>query len=71
MALPLPAAAQQARTRRIVFMAATAESDPQSSGWIVGFERRLEESGWIKGRNIEIEYRWGAGNVELVAAQAA
>jgi hypothetical protein len=51
-ALPLPAAAQHARTRRIVFMSATAESDPQSNGWIAGFERGLEELGWTKGRNI-------------------
>jgi putative ABC transport system substrate-binding protein len=52
-------------------MSATAENDPQSNGWIAGFERGLGELGWIKGRNIEIQYRWGAGDVDRVAIQAA
>ena len=70
-ALLTAAGAQQKGPRRVVFMSATAESDPQSNGWIAGFERGLEELGWIKGQNIEIEYRWGAGDVGRVAAQAA
>jgi hypothetical protein len=37
---PLASQAQQReRVRRIVFMSATVESDPQSNEWIAGFER--------------------------------
>src|SRR5262249_22710724 len=72
VAWPFAASAQQtSRVRRVIFMSATAESDPQTSGWIAGFERGLEELGWIKGRNVEVEYHWGAGDVDRVAAQAA
>src|SRR6476659_6144322 len=28
--------------------------------------KRLDELGWIDGRNIHIDYRWGAGSVELM-----
>jgi putative tryptophan/tyrosine transport system substrate-binding protein len=30
------------------------------------FRKRLAELGWIDGRNIRVEYRWGAGNVGRV-----
>ena len=69
---PFGARAQQpVRMRRIVFMTATAASDPQSIGWIAGFEQGLEGLGWTKGRNIEIEYRWGAGDVSRINTHAA
>jgi putative ABC transport system substrate-binding protein len=28
------------------------------------FRKRLDELGWNDGRNIHIDYRWGAGSVE-------
>jgi ABC-type uncharacterized transport system substrate-binding protein len=31
----------------------------------------LQELGWIDGRNIRIDYRWGAGNTERYRAYAA
>jgi putative ABC transport system substrate-binding protein len=35
------------------------------------FVQRLRELGWIEGRNIAIEYRWGEGRVERLAEIAA
>jgi putative ABC transport system substrate-binding protein len=41
------------------------------SSWIVVFEQRLSEHGWIKGRTVAIEYRWGEGRSERYADIAA
>jgi putative ABC transport system substrate-binding protein len=35
------------------------------------FLQRLRELGWIDGRNLAIEYRWGEGRNERYAAIAA
>jgi hypothetical protein len=35
------------------------------------FVERLRELGWIKGRNMAIEYRWGEGRAERFAEIAA
>ena len=31
------------------------------------FVQRLRELGWIEGRNVAIEYRWGEGRTERFA----
>src|SRR5262245_25882494 len=39
--------------------------------WVDPFVQRLRELGWIEGRTIAIEYRWGAGRPERYAEIAA
>jgi putative ABC transport system substrate-binding protein len=39
--------------------------------WTAVFEQRLQELGWIEGRSVAIEYRWGEGNRERFAEFAA
>jgi putative ABC transport system substrate-binding protein len=39
--------------------------------WTAAFVQRLRELGWIEGRNLTIEYRWGEGRPERVAEIAA
>jgi len=39
--------------------------------WTAVFEQRLHELGWIEGRTVAIEYRWGEGNRERFADFAA
>src|SRR5262245_43938123 len=39
------------------------EDDPQSKVGVPAFERGLRERGWTLGSNMQIEYRWGAGDV--------
>ena len=39
----------------------TVRDDPQTKPRIAAFVQRLEELGWTDGRNVRIEYRWGAG----------
>jgi putative tryptophan/tyrosine transport system substrate-binding protein len=64
-AWPLPALAQQSeRTRRIGVLSSLAETDVEAQAWDAAFRKRLVELGWIEGRNIRIDYRWGAGSVD-------
>jgi putative ABC transport system substrate-binding protein len=64
-AWPLAARAQQPdRMRRIgVLMNSTAD-DAVSQDRLTAFVQGLQELGWTVGRNFQIDYRWGAGNVE-------
>src|SRR5215510_7605573 len=39
--------------------------------WVDAFVRRMGELGWIEGRTIAIEYRWGEGRAERYAEIAA
>jgi len=70
-AWPLVARAQQpARIRRIgVFMPGTAD-DPEYQARNAAFLQGLGELGWIVGRNVRIDYRWGAGDVDRYRAIA-
>jgi putative ABC transport system substrate-binding protein len=57
--------------RRIgVFGPGTAD-DPVYHVGNASFLQALGESGWIVGRNVRIDYRWGAGDVERYRAIAA
>jgi ABC transporter substrate binding protein len=62
---PLTARAQQReRVRRIgVFMPGTADG-PEYLANNAAFLQALGELGWIVGRNVRIDFRWGAGDVE-------
>jgi putative tryptophan/tyrosine transport system substrate-binding protein len=42
-----------------------------ASEWAAAFVQRLRELGWIEGRNVTIEYRWGEGREERFAEVAA
>jgi putative tryptophan/tyrosine transport system substrate-binding protein len=65
VALPFTAGAQQLdRPRRIGVLYAVAEADPENLIWDAAFRKRLDELGWIVGRSILIDYRWGTGSVE-------
>jgi ABC-type uncharacterized transport system substrate-binding protein len=71
-AWPLAARAQQReRVRRVgVFMPGIAD-DPEYQAANAAFLQALGELGWIVGRNVRIDYRWGAGDVERYRAIAA
>src|SRR6478672_13938051 len=71
-AWPLGARAQQPeRVRRIGVLMSMVESDPRGLEFITAFAQGLAELGWIVGRNVRIEYRWGAGDTERYRAIAA
>src|SRR5262245_51405532 len=72
MARPRAARAQQReRMRRIgVFMPGVAD-DPENEAQNAAFLQGLGELGWIVGRNVRIDYRWGAVDIERFHAIAA
>jgi putative ABC transport system substrate-binding protein len=62
---PLAARAQQSeRTRHIGVLSSLAETDTEAQAWDAAFRKRLVELGWVDGRGIHIDYRWGAGSVD-------
>jgi putative tryptophan/tyrosine transport system substrate-binding protein len=64
-AWPLGARAQQQeRVRRIGVLMSMVESDPRGMELITAFAQGLAELGWTVGRNVRIEYRWGAGDLD-------
>jgi putative tryptophan/tyrosine transport system substrate-binding protein len=66
-AWPLAVQAQQTgQTPRIGILNSLAETDLAPQAWDAAFRKRLNDLGWIDGRNIHLDYRWGAGSVERV-----
>jgi putative ABC transport system substrate-binding protein len=58
---PLPAQAQQSeKVRRIGVLMAHRESDPEFQDYLEAFRQGLQKLGWVEGRNIRIDTRWGA-----------
>ena len=71
-AWPHAAHAQQAeRMRRVVFLHALAEHDPQVPARIAAFRQGLETLGWIENRNVHIEHRYSAGDLAQMQAHTA
>jgi len=60
------ARAQGQRPRRIGVLMGGAEGDPQTAPFLREFRRGLEELGWIEGRNIQIDLRFGASDVDRI-----
>ena len=66
-AWPLAARAQQAeRARRIGVLLSLDESDPDGKAQLSGFTQGLAELGWIDGRNLRMEVRWGSGDIDRI-----
>jgi ABC-type uncharacterized transport system substrate-binding protein len=71
-AWPLAVRAQQGgRMRRIGVLLSTVESDPLGLEYITAFAQGLAELGWTVGRDVRIEYRWGAGDTDRFRRYAA
>jgi putative tryptophan/tyrosine transport system substrate-binding protein len=71
-AWPLAARAQPGeRVRRIGVLMSTAADDAEGQARIAVFEQGLQQLGWTVGRNLQIDYRWGAGDAEDYRKYAA
>src|SRR5262245_49560718 len=69
---PLAARAQQGeRMRRIGVLMSAVEGDPTGLEFVTAFAQGLAELGWTVGRNVRIEYRWGAGDLDRFRRYAA
>ena len=69
-AWPLAASAQQ-DARRIGVLMNLSENDPEAQGLVAAFREGLAQLGWIDGRNVRIDYRWSAGDLDRIRRYAA
>jgi len=68
---PLAARAQQTeRMRRIGVLMPYTKDDPEDRQRIAALQEGLKQLGWIEGRNIQIEYRWYAGDASRARESA-
>jgi putative ABC transport system substrate-binding protein len=71
-AWPVAASAQQAnRMRRIGVLINLAGDDPAALSFVTAFAQGLQELGWADGRNLQIAWRWGAGDAALLRKSTA
>src|SRR5215470_17795919 len=72
VAWPVAARAQQTeRIRRVGVLMGLAESDPEGQARVAAFRQGLEQLGWAEGRNVRIDLRWAAGEVDRARTDAA
>jgi putative tryptophan/tyrosine transport system substrate-binding protein len=71
-AWPFVARAQElSRVRQVGVLLALFDFAPEGQARLAAFERELQNSGWVEGRNIHVEYRWASGDAERFQALAA
>jgi len=59
-----PWPARAADMRRLGVLMGISEEESQGQAGIAAFRTALEERGWIAGRNLQIDIRWGRADVE-------
>ena len=69
-AWPIAARAQQLERRRLGVLTTFSNSDALAEGWLAAFRKGLDEAGWRDGRNVQIDYRWAAGDANRLQAFA-
>ena len=70
-AWPLAARAQQERMRRIGVLMSTAADHSESKARLAAFLQRLQELGWVDGRNARIDVRWPGSDFARFRSDAA
>jgi putative tryptophan/tyrosine transport system substrate-binding protein len=70
-AWPLAARAQQGeRLRRIGVLMPSAADDPEFQARMTAFVQGLAQLGWLDGRNVRIETRWGVADADRIRKYA-
>jgi putative ABC transport system substrate-binding protein len=71
-AWPLAGRAQQGeRLRRIGVLMPGAADDPEYQARMTAFLQGLAQLGWLDGRNVRIDTRWGVGDADRIRKYAA
>ena len=71
-AWPLAAHAQQPeRVRRIGVLIGRCQGQSGLQVRLAAFQQGLQQLGWTDGRNMRIDYRWGAGSADNIRRYAA
>ncbi len=74
IAWPLAARAQQAEQMRhigVLVGLAPDENGQAAAGFLRGFRDAMQQSGWIEGKNIRIDYRFGGTLADLTKTDAS
>jgi len=70
VAWPLALRAQQSgQMRRIGVLVPLARDNSEAQARIAAFLQALQKLGWTEGRNLQIEYRWGSGDLQKAATE--
>jgi putative ABC transport system substrate-binding protein len=65
LAWPLVARSQQSdQMRRIAMLMNVTPADPEGQPAVALFEQALQQLGWIVGRNVQIDIRWGENDID-------
>jgi putative tryptophan/tyrosine transport system substrate-binding protein len=70
-AWPLAARGQQPERMRRVGLLMSVADGPEGQARLGTFLKGLEQLGWIDGRNVKVDQRWGAGDPERARTHAA
>jgi putative ABC transport system substrate-binding protein len=70
-AWPLAAHAQGERVRRVGVLMHVPESDPNGQARLAELVEGLKELGWVEGRNLHFDIRWGPNDPARYPRQAA
>jgi putative ABC transport system substrate-binding protein len=65
-----PTRAQQDRVRRIGVLMGYAEAEPDTQARMAAFRNGLDQLGWKDGRNIQITFHFGVGQMDRVRESA-
>jgi ABC-type uncharacterized transport system substrate-binding protein len=69
---PLTANAQQSeRVRRIGVLMAIVADDPEAQARLTAFVQALQKLGWTVGQNVQIDYRWGGSDGDVLRRYAS
>jgi len=71
IALALPVRAQSNRVSRVGALIYLSENDPESNAYVGAFLTGLRESGWVVGKNVQVDIRWTGGDVDRARRYAA
>jgi putative ABC transport system substrate-binding protein len=70
-AWPIVARAHQSdRMRRVGVLASLTQDDPDNRASLAAFQQELDRLGWLRGRNVHIDFRFARARVDQVEALA-
>jgi putative tryptophan/tyrosine transport system substrate-binding protein len=68
--LPLASARSAERAKRLGVLMSNREGDPVAIMRVAKFREGLAQLGWREGQNLQIEWRWGGGDIALTRRYA-
>jgi putative tryptophan/tyrosine transport system substrate-binding protein len=68
--LPLNGARSADRVKRLGVLMSNKEGDPVATTRVAKFREGLARLGWYEGQNLQIEWRWGGGDIVLIRRYA-